>query len=81
MTIPPRFVSEILQEEATRWDTTVADILEGCQMSHVVSARRAVVRRIHGRPSRPSTTVIGLWLNLHHSTVLRHLDKPDKHLQ
>ena len=67
---PPEFVVAILREEAARFDTTVLDILEGCQMAHVVRARHAAVKRLSARPSNPSTVAIGRWLGMHHTSIL-----------
>jgi len=66
----PEFVLQILSEEAYKHDTTIGDILEGCQTRHVVKARWATIKRLRGRPSTPSTLAIGRWLGLNHATVL-----------
>lgn len=66
--LPPAVI-EIIAEEASKWDTTLTEILNGCRMSHVVCAKAAIIKRLRERPSLPSDRAIGKWLNMHSSSI------------
>jgi chromosomal replication initiation ATPase DnaA len=67
----PRRVRAIIRDAADRFETTESLVLGPLQERQCVQARCAVARRL--RNEGYSLTVIGRWLNRHHTTVVHML--------